>query len=156
MTRSHLHTSLSETHKSICFFYDTSLSCQTCPGEVDVADPNFRRTSTGNLSEHVKKCAHTLRHSSLPAKQATSDMLALSAVYHLPCLTALHNEERAYEQITISDESVKDAQRDYDYRYADSIALVELVSYIEDSRESRLTPVLELSTSYDMYCTRVH
>ena len=36
-TRSHLDTSSTETHKSIFFFYDTSLSCQTCPGEVDVA-----------------------------------------------------------------------------------------------------------------------
>ena len=52
----------------------------------------------------MKKCAHTLRHSSLLAKLATSDMLALAAVYHLHCVTALHNEERAYERTTISDE----------------------------------------------------
>ena len=99
-------------------------------------------------------CSHSATLFTL-AKLAISDMLALGAVYHLPCLTAFYNEERAYERTTIS-VSVKNAERDYDYRYADSIALVELVSHIEDSRESSLTPVLELSTLYDMYCTRVH
>ena len=36
------------------------------------------------------------------------------------------------------------------------MALVKLVSHIGDSRESTLTPMLELFTLYDMYCTRVH
>ena len=151
-TRSHLDTSLTETHKYVCFFYDSFLYCQICPGEVDVADPNFRRASTKNSSDHVKKCAHTLQHSSLLATLATSDMFSLGAVYKLPCLTALYNEERAYERTTISDENVNDVQRDY----AASIALVELVSHIEDSKESSLTHVLELSTLYGMYCARVH
>ena len=56
--------------------------------------------------------------------------------------------------ITISDKRVKEC--DYHYKYTESIALVELVSHIEDSGESTLTPELEFSTLYDMYRTRVH
>ena len=46
----------------------------SCPNEVDVADPNFRRDSTENLSEHVKTLPHTLRNSSLLTKQGPSDI----------------------------------------------------------------------------------
>ena len=49
-----------------------------------MADLNFQRASTKNLPDHVKACAHTLRHSSLLTKLATSDMLAFGAVFHLP------------------------------------------------------------------------
>ena len=38
-----------------------------------MAEPNVRRDSTKNLSDHVKTCSHTLQHSSLLTKQATSD-----------------------------------------------------------------------------------
>ena len=55
----------------------------------------------------------------------------------------------------MSDESVKEAECDYHYkyRYDESIALVELVSHIEDSKESTLTPGLELSTLCDVLRT---
>ena len=85
-----IYTSLADTHKSILlFFFNASLSSQTCPDEVYMGDPNFQRATTKLISDRVKTCAHTLRQSSLLTKLATYDMLFYGAVYHLPCLTTL-------------------------------------------------------------------
>ena len=94
--RSQLDTSLTETSKNMCFFYDPSHS-QHCPGEVDPKDPSYHRASTKQLSEHVQNCAQTLRHASFLAKLVNSHMHALDAVYHIPCPTALYNEQHAFE-----------------------------------------------------------
>ena len=77
-------------------------------------------------------------------------MLSFGAVYFLPCLTTFKKEERAFECITIADESIREVQCDYHYKYAKCIAQAELVSRNKDSGESTLTSVLELSTLFDM------
>lgn len=64
-------------------------------------------------------------------------MHALDAVYHLPFLTALYNEQHTFEQQQQAETAAKEAQRDYSYRYAESIALAELISFVEE-RASRL------------------
>lgn len=87
------------------------------------------------LSELIHNCAQTLQHSSCLAKLANSDMYALYEFTIFLVFTALYNEQHASEEQQQSEIDPKEAQCDYNYMCAESIALAELVSYVEVSRE---------------------
>ena len=75
-------------------------------------------------------------------------MVAQEAKYHPKCLAGLYNRVRGLERMEKSAMSDKDMSH--------SIALAELVSYIEESRlDSSVAPVFQLSDLVSLYTSRL-
>ena len=81
---------------------------------------------TIRVDRRARDCALLLEDKSLLAKLSAGDMVAQEAKYHPKCLAGLYNRVRGLERME------KSAMRDKDMSH--SIALAELVSYIEKSR----------------------
>lgn len=123
---------------SICFFCDETLS-----------DDEHREASTLELDSKVRKCALFLEDQSLLAKLSTGDMIAIEAKYHPRCLTELYNRVRGKERKQKSDHRTDDM--------LNSIALAELVAYIEESRQdAELSPVFKLKDLVSLYTSRLN
>ena len=79
-----------------------------------------------SVDNRVRIAATELRDSKLLAKLAEGDMRAIDAVYHKHCMTTLYNRYRCHIAIPV-ERTQKDS--------LDSIALAELISYIEERRK---------------------
>ena len=123
-----------ELTASLCFFYDH-------PGGI------LHRAATKDLNETVHNCAVQLCDTRLLAKLAMEDMHAQDAYYHNRCMVAIYNRARSAEKKDI-EESAKAS--------AESIALAELVSYIEETRmEMEVATVFKLSDLVKLYQCRL-
>ena len=93
--------------------------------------------STFDMDERVRNCALDLGDKALLAKLSAGDMIAIEAKYHSKCLAALYNRHTAARNMKAnqSEETNSDSERH-------SIALVELVSYIDETRtDNTVAPV---------------
>ena len=77
----------------------------------------------------------------------TTDLVAQNAKYHRNCLTELYNRERRAQETTTSESSQEAEMR--------ALALAELVSYIEESKDPELSPVFRLADLMKMYTNRL-
>ena len=128
-TRRSLDTLIQEPK---CFF------CNELGGEM-------HKASTKNIDNHVRECATKLCDTSLLAKLATSDMLALDAQYHRKCLIALCNRMRKH----CSDET---KFTDNNSMSVEAVALAELVSYMEElTQDDDTVPLFKLSDLIKLY-----
>ena len=105
----------SATSDNKCFF---------CELRKDIGD--LRKASTFKVDERVRKCAHILEDSLLLGKLSSGNMIAHDAVYHINCLSTLY---RKAEKAHLMDET------DNTERHLHGIALAELVSYIDETRD---------------------
>ena len=87
----------------------------------------MRVAATYDLDEKVRKCAIDLGDSKLLSKLAEGDVIAIDAVYHANCLTALYKTHTKFLQSS-------DEITDISNRNVHGIVLAELVSYINESR----------------------
>ena len=100
--------------EEICFF------CDKAGGVMHQA-----RTDSEGIDQTVEDYAKAINDAKILAKLAMGDMHSQGAVYHKDCLSALHNKARKYKT-----EHSKTEKR----TYSESIALSELVTYIEKKR----------------------
>ena len=105
----------------------------------------LHKASTFNLDSKVKECANLLNNTVLLAKLSAGDMVTIDAMYHTPCLTSLYGRAARIE----SSPDPSPAR----IAMSEGIALVELVSFIEETRnDSGTNPVKftlsELSMQY--------
>ena len=107
----------SSTSDNKCFF---------CELGKDTGD--LRKASTFKVDERVRKCAHILEDTLLLGKLSSGDMIAQDAVYHINCLSTLY---RKAEKAHLMDET------DNTERQLHGIALAELVSYIDETRDNK-------------------
>ena len=103
---------------------------------------------TTNVSDNVKACATALRDTRLLAKLARSDMHALNAVYHKPCIVALYNRMRKHlhTQSPSSETSMS----------VEALALAELASSVEGSgNNDGSASMFKLSDLVKLYSSRL-
>ena len=81
--------------------------------------------SKGYFDRTVEDYAKAINDAKILAKLAMGDMHSQGAVYHKDCLSALHNKDRKYKTEHSKTEK---------HTYSESIALSELVTYIEETR----------------------
>ena len=106
----------------------------------------LHKVSTYDIDMRVRKCAMELEDSSLLAKLAPGDMIALEAKYHRRCLVALYNRARA-----ANSERINEAHDDLH-----GIAFAELVAFMVDFRaEEGVAPVFKLADLAHLYKTRL-
>ena len=101
---------------SVCFFCDNVIS----------NDEPFHRVETSNLDSNVRKMATEMWDTKLLAKLSVGDMTASDALYHKKCHTALHTRYRSFVR--------KNTKGSGDSMQPESIALVELISYLEEMK----------------------
>ena len=98
----------------------------------------------------MRKCALELGDSPLLAKLSAGDMTAIDARYHFKCLTALYNR---YAVVSSTLVDMSEEKSDIE-RY--SIALTELVSYIDEARpDNNVAPVFKLSSLLNLYSSKL-
>lgn len=135
-TRQSNESSISLKVKALCFFCNKPESSGA-----------FHEASTFNLDKNVRKCAIKLEDKPLLAKLSAGDMIAQDAKYHFECLTSLYNKAR--------DARSSSDSNDYD-RANHSIALADLVSYIDETRTSNeIAPVFKMVDLCNLYSKRV-
>ena len=81
---------------------------------------------TSNLDSNVRKMATEMRDTKLLAKLSVGDMTASDALYHKKCHTVLHTRYRSFVR--------KNTKGSGDSMQPESIALVELISYLEEMK----------------------
>ena len=106
----------------------------------------LHNASTYDIDMKVRKCAMELKDTSLLAKLAPGDMIALEAKYHRKCLATLYNRAR----------TANSACANEDHADLHGIAFAELVAFMEDFRmEKGITPVFKLADLAHLYKTRL-
>ena len=100
--------------EEICFF------CDKAGGVIHQA-----RTDSKGIDRTVEDYAKAINDAKILAKLDMGDMHSQGAVYHKDCLSALHNRARKYNTEKSKTEK---------HTYSESIALSELVTYIEETR----------------------
>ena len=90
-----------------------------------------------------------LRDKRLLAKMSCGDLTALDAVYHKKCLTALHTRHRSLSR--------KNEASTRDDLTPESLALAELMSYMEDCQEAEhsMGSIFNLSNLVKLYTERI-
>ena len=92
---------------------------------------------TFKVNSRALESARLLEDEALLAKLSAGDVMAQEVKYHPKCLTGLERSKRNEDMIN-------------------SLALAELVSYIEDARtESSIAPVFQLSDLVTLYTSRI-
>ena len=116
-----------------CFF------CDETTGE-------FHKAATITLDTRVRKIATELEDTKLLAKLAAGDMIAIDAVYHFQCLTALYNNHRSQLRRSTTEQ--------HHQINPETLALAEVVSYIEEYGQQcgDLNHMFKLSDLKDLYC----
>ena len=72
--------------------------CFLCEEEAETS--TLRQAMTMQLNERLNECARTLNDGMLLAKLSAGDAVALELKYHLACLVAVYNRERAHYYLT--------------------------------------------------------
>ena len=119
-------------------------SCILC-GEQ--GGDTLHKASTFGLDDKVGRCAMICGDKSLIAKLSPGDLIAIDAVYHLPCLTKLYRRARTVEEKKSEADSLSD-------KVAKAQAFHDLVEYIEYLRDSD-TPVVYMSDLCQLYSSRL-
>ena len=138
------HCSTSDQEEPVCFFCDQK-----------AGPPGLHNASTFGLDKTVRMYATKLRDTKLLAKLAPGDMVASTAIYHKDCLTNLFNRYRKQVRLEERTESAQDCS---DLLACESIALAELISYIEEQRLSATAaaiPVFRLADLVTVYSERL-
>ncbi|VDI20716.1 Hypothetical predicted protein [Mytilus galloprovincialis] len=91
-------------------------------------DERLREAATYVIDNRVRECAQKLQDTALLAKLSAGDLVAQEAKYHANCLIDLY---RKASRVANDDESEGGTQS----RISHGIALRELVTFIEESRE---------------------
>ena len=111
---------------------------------------NRRTAMTTALSDRVRKCAELIKDHTLLAKltQGNGDLIAMEAQYHPSCLLALYDRASRLSK----DEAKVENESPGSRVSADSLALAEVVAFMEEVRCSENTPsVFILSKLIDLY-----
>jgi hypothetical protein len=127
-----------------------SLTCFFCnkPGN------DLRQVMTWTVNEQVRKCAFIVQDSLLLSKLARGDMIAQEAKYHPVCLLALYRTAAQRQAIQLDANIGSSKQRSE--MNVESVALAELIAYMEDVRSSELTPsVFKLSDLIKVYSSHL-
>ena len=82
------------------------------------------RTDSKGIDQTVEDYAKAINDAKILAKLAMGDIHSHGAVYHKDCLSALHNKATKYKTDSKTEK----------HTYSESIALSELVIYIEETR----------------------
>ena len=90
----------------------------------------LQEVSTFDVDRHIRFMAEELEDSTLLARIAAGDMIAIEAKYHNGCLLQLKNRYRAPQRDKVTKENTTDENMN------ESRAYVELVSYMEQSTEN--------------------
>lgn len=118
--------------------------CFFCGG---VEAGELRKASTMGLDARVRECALSLQDQALLGKLSAGDMVAQDAVYHPKCLATLY--KKANKILESAPSQTKSES------IAHSIALAELVSYIEDKKDDNVSPVFKLADLSELYNERL-
>lgn len=120
--------------------------CLICDKIVEHCDVYRRVAATHNLDEKVRKCAIDLGNSKLIAKLSEGDVIAIDAVYHANCLTALYKKHAKF--VESRDETVATNN-------VHGIVLAELVSYINESRKDSNINTFKMTDLAHLYKERL-
>ena len=124
-----------ELNEDRCFFCDEPAG-SAC----------LHNASTYDIDRKVRRCALELEDTSLLAKLAPGDMIAVEAKYHGRFLMALYNRARDARTMHVNE----------DHADFHGIAFAELVAYIEDFRmEGSVAPVFKLADLAHLYKLRL-
>ena len=124
---------------------DTTKHCFFCE-KMSTSEP-LHEASTLRVDSRVRKCPLILQDEWLLAKVSAGDMLAQDAKYHPKCLVSLYNNATA-----VQDKGEKDSTD----KVSHSIALAELLNYIEEAKISEgVAPVLKLADLVSLYSTQL-
>ncbi len=125
----------------VCFFCDT-----------DILETNeeFHKVATMNTDSHVRQMVLDLEDRHLLAKLTSHDLHATDAVYHKKCMTEIYTRHRSMKRSRANVEAC-------DTLPPQSVALAELVSYIEDVRhsDSSSSPIFKMSDLVKIYQERL-
>ena len=124
------------TKEDLCFFCEEKASTEV-----------LRSASTFGLDSRVRSAALLLEDEKLLTKLNSGDLIAVEAKYHKKCLTSLYNHAR--------DKRRRKNRHCDDLNMAHSIALAELISYLEDSRVKGEVKVHKLSSLVKDYSVRL-
>ena len=124
------------TKEDLCFFCEEKASTEV-----------LRSASTFGLDSRVRSAALLLEDEKLLTKLNSGDLIAVEAKYHKKCLTSLYNHAR--------DKRRRQNRHCDDLNMAHSIALAELISYLEDSRVKGEVKVHKLSSLVKDYSVRL-
>ena len=116
------------TRRSVDIVPDIKVICVFCEKDVIGSD---RNDMTKNLYERLSDCAKVLQDEKLIAKLSAGDLVAQEAKYHLNCLNAVYNRERAFFR------QQREKEQNEQERHAYSRAFAELISYITESQRTR-------------------
>ena len=107
------------------------------------------RASTPKFDRYVRDMVTELRDTRLLAKMSCGDLTALDAVYHKKCLTALYTHN-----ISLSMKNEASTRDDLTH---ESLALAELMSYMEDRQEAEhpMGSMFKLSNLVKLYTERI-
>ena len=106
----------------------------------------MRWAATFELDKKVKKCAEKLQDHQLLAKLSLGYLISQEAHYHIHCLANLNNRVSALSSKAKSSDDLD----------VHSLALAELICYIEDSCiDTQVAPVFKLSDFVKLYSTRL-
>ena len=118
---------------------DIKVACLFC--DQVIRDEESREAMTFKVNSRALESARLLEDEALLAKLSAGDVMAQEVKYHPKCLTGLERSKRA----AVSNEDM-----------INSLALAELVLYIEDARtESSIAPVFQLSDLVTFYTSRI-
>ena len=125
------------------------LSCFFCDQTVDLEEHKSHKAATQNFDKRVRAMVTELRDTKLLAKMSCGDLIALDAVYHKDCFTALYTRHRSLSRKT-------DAELHHDIK-SESVALAELMSYMEDRQQSDhpIGNIFKLSDLVKLYTQRI-
>ena len=104
---------------------DSEKTCFFCDRPGALKNP-LHSVCTFGLDARVRKCAFALQDQKLLAKLSAGDLVALEACYHSSCITSLYKRAETV---------CKDEAADTKFQL-EGIALAELITYIEEARES--------------------
>lgn len=124
---------------------DCNSTCLFCD-KPQTGSELLHDVTTFELDHKVKDSAKKLCDDRLLAKlSAASDLIAMSAKYHLKCLATLYNRVRASDR-----KAHLFQQNDNDYIHG--LVFAQLVSYIEEYRlNDDITPIFKLCDLVKMY-----
>lgn len=118
--------------------------CLFC-GE-DSSTAKLHEVSTFKLDYRVRKCAHDLKDQELIAKlSSVGDLMAQEAKYHAKCLAHLYSRAQRY----------KSQNKNEEVNSNQSIALAELITYIEECRHETDTRTFRLADLVKLYEERL-
>ena len=129
--------------------------CFFC-GEEGALGTDLRKVMTFDVDERVRSCAQILGDTALLGKLIRGDMIATEAKYHPACLLKLYRRATRVKPVTDNDITESRFESDLTSGGEQSLALAEVIAYLEDCRLSESTPtVFKLSEIGQLYNERL-